>query len=145
MTATRFAKEKGYNCVTIDGDQVNRKGALTGGFYDVRTSRLDAMKNIKHWREKAKTTNSEHEKIKKENEALDQEISNILGEIQKNESERSAARGFYENEIQVHKQLSRELQASKELITQTVSEISTTFLMQSRNKLCPIWKLLRNN
>lgn len=35
------------DCITIEGDQVNRKGALTGGFYDNRKSRLALMSHIR--------------------------------------------------------------------------------------------------
>jgi len=35
------------NCVTLDGEQVNAKGALTGGYVDVSSSRLKYMKDLK--------------------------------------------------------------------------------------------------
>ncbi len=33
--------------VTLKGDQVNKKGALTGGFSEERDSRLDTMSQIR--------------------------------------------------------------------------------------------------
>jgi structural maintenance of chromosome 3 (chondroitin sulfate proteoglycan 6) len=35
------------DCITIEGDQINRKGALTGGFHDTRKSRLALMSLIR--------------------------------------------------------------------------------------------------
>jgi len=32
------------------GDRVDRKGALTGGYLDVRRRRLEAAANLKKWR-----------------------------------------------------------------------------------------------
>jgi structural maintenance of chromosome 3 (chondroitin sulfate proteoglycan 6) len=35
-TATRVARESNYlNCVTIKGDQVSKKGTMTGGYLDL--------------------------------------------------------------------------------------------------------------
>jgi structural maintenance of chromosome 3 (chondroitin sulfate proteoglycan 6) len=38
--ASQCAKKWRVDCVTLDGDQVGRRGALTGGFHDARKSRL---------------------------------------------------------------------------------------------------------
>jgi hypothetical protein len=37
----------GLDGITLDGDQVNKKGAFTGGFIDTRKSRIDAHKRSK--------------------------------------------------------------------------------------------------
>ena len=39
--ATRFARQHNYDCITLDGDQVSRRGALTGGYIDTTRSRLE--------------------------------------------------------------------------------------------------------
>lgn len=49
---------------SVEGDQVNRKGALTGGFIDVRTSRIDAMRTISTLRETLKKLTAKAEKLK---------------------------------------------------------------------------------
>lgn len=48
----------------VEGDQVNRKGALTGGFIDVRTSRIEAMRTILTIRDKLKELTAKAEKLK---------------------------------------------------------------------------------
>ncbi|KAL0711578.1 hypothetical protein Bca4012_018556 [Brassica carinata] len=44
--ATRVAKSDGLDRITLEGDQVNRKGGMTGGFYDHRRSKLRFMNTI---------------------------------------------------------------------------------------------------
>lgn len=38
----RISRNERFNCVTIDGDQVNRRGPLTGGYMDRKRSKLEA-------------------------------------------------------------------------------------------------------
>ncbi|KOM40189.1 hypothetical protein LR48_Vigan04g038700 [Vigna angularis] len=38
--ASRVARTDALDCITLDGDQVSKKGSMTGGFYDHRRSRL---------------------------------------------------------------------------------------------------------
>jgi structural maintenance of chromosome 3 (chondroitin sulfate proteoglycan 6) len=38
------AEDGGVNCVTLEGDQVERRGALRGGYVDARKSRIEAMR-----------------------------------------------------------------------------------------------------
>ncbi|KAL6851888.1 hypothetical protein ACP4OV_002998 [Aristida adscensionis] len=46
-TATKVARTNGLDCITLDGDQVARKGGMTGGFYDSRRSKLKFVKIIR--------------------------------------------------------------------------------------------------
>ena len=32
--ASQLARTNGFDCITLQGDQVNRKGALTGGYVE---------------------------------------------------------------------------------------------------------------
>ncbi|KAJ0985643.1 hypothetical protein J5N97_003999 [Dioscorea zingiberensis] len=45
--ATTVARSGGLDCITLEGDQVNKKGGMTGGYYDFRRSKLKYMKIIK--------------------------------------------------------------------------------------------------
>lgn len=45
--ATRVSSAHGINCVTMDGDQRDKKGTFTGGFIDTSRSRIAAMSAIK--------------------------------------------------------------------------------------------------
>ncbi|EEF32748.1 Structural maintenance of chromosome, putative [Ricinus communis] len=44
--ATRVARADGLDCITLEGDQVSKKGGMTGGFYDHRRSKLKFMNII---------------------------------------------------------------------------------------------------
>ncbi|XWS71366.1 hypothetical protein CRYUN_Cryun03dG0132600 [Craigia yunnanensis] len=41
--ATRVARTDGLDCITLEGDQVSKKGGMTGGFYDYRRSKLNSQ------------------------------------------------------------------------------------------------------
>ena len=43
-TASTYARQHKLNCITLEGDQVNKRGAITGGFNEVGKSRITAMK-----------------------------------------------------------------------------------------------------
>ncbi|KAI7725836.1 hypothetical protein M8C21_005391, partial [Ambrosia artemisiifolia] len=45
--ATRVARSDGLDCITVEGDQVSKKGGMTGGFYDKRRSKLKLMNVIR--------------------------------------------------------------------------------------------------
>eukprot|EP01135_Chromosphaera_perkinsii_P000613 Nk52_evm16s136 gene=Nk52_evmTU16s136 len=95
--ANKLAKEVNLDCITLDGDQVNRKGALTGGYYDSRRSRLEAMKSIKKWRNELDDIGSKSEKIKTKCQELDQSVSKVLGDLQKIEARRVQLRDTHDH------------------------------------------------
>ena len=51
------------------GDSVNKKGAITGGYVDRKSSRLQTQANIKEAREQYETQNKRHAKLKAEAES----------------------------------------------------------------------------
>jgi structural maintenance of chromosome 3 (chondroitin sulfate proteoglycan 6) len=46
QTGLTLSRNNDLDCITLDGDQVNRKGAMTGGFVDSRNSRLKLMHKL---------------------------------------------------------------------------------------------------
>lgn len=89
-TAAAYTRSHGVSAITLDGDRVDRKGSLTGGYHDVRRSRLDAVKNLKTWEKKLETESARHAEVQAGVLQLEQEISIILGQIQVLESQRKA-------------------------------------------------------
>ncbi|VFQ71402.1 unnamed protein product [Cuscuta campestris] len=63
--ATRVARTDGLDCITLEGDQVSKKGGMTGGFYDHRRSRLRFMKTIKHNHSDIRVKENELEDVRK--------------------------------------------------------------------------------
>lgn len=80
-TAASYTRSHGLNAVTIEGDRADRKGTLTGGYHDVRRSRLDSAKALKKWRETYETDSARHTEVKEGISKLEQRISNTMGQI----------------------------------------------------------------
>ncbi|NXA49485.1 SMC3 protein, partial [Nothocercus julius] len=70
--STQLARAFTMDCITLEGDQVSHRGALTGGYYDTRKSRLELQKDVR----KAEEELGELEA--KLNENLRRNIENIL-------------------------------------------------------------------
>ena len=84
--ASEVSRAGTLNCITLEGDEVNRRGALTGGFQDTRRSRLASMTAIKRLGGEMKALNERSKKLKTTIQSLDQDISVALGELQKIEA-----------------------------------------------------------
>ena len=54
----------------ISGDQVSRRGALTGGFYDVRKSRLACQQSIQQVKTEIDTYRVRHGEIREQLERI---------------------------------------------------------------------------
>nr|XP_019012757.1 chromosome associated protein [Kwoniella pini CBS 10737]OCF51538.1 chromosome associated protein [Kwoniella pini CBS 10737] len=88
QTAAQYTRSHNLNAVTIEGDRVDRKGALTGGYHDVRRSRLDAIKASKKWRTTYENDSTRHAEVKEGLTKLEQDISRTMGQIQVIEAKR---------------------------------------------------------
>ncbi|KAE8729387.1 Structural maintenance of chromosomes protein 3 [Hibiscus syriacus] len=69
--ATRVARTDGLDCITLEGDQVSKKGGMTGGFYDYRRSKLKYMNIVM---QSTKSINKKEEELK----GISMELQNIL-------------------------------------------------------------------
>ncbi|KAH9956468.1 structural maintenance of chromosome protein 3 [Lactifluus volemus] len=90
--AAAYVKSHGINTITLDGDKVDRKGALTGGYYDIRRSRLEAVKNVASWRSQVATEEARSREVKAAILKLDQEIARVSGRIQVLSNQQKVAR-----------------------------------------------------
>eukprot|EP01134_Creolimax_fragrantissima_P007285 CFRG7285T1 len=87
--ATQLSKTADMNCITLDGDQVSRKGALTGGYHDVRRSRLEAQKKLQSASESLTRNLNEQIRIKGDLENVHNEINAVSTDIQRLDNRRS--------------------------------------------------------
>ncbi|KAH9659344.1 Structural maintenance of chromosomes protein 3 [Citrus sinensis] len=83
---TRVARTDGLDCITLEGDQVSKKGGMTGGFYDYRRSKLKFMNIIM---QNTKTINAREEEVEKLISQLDQKITEHVTEQQKTDAKRA--------------------------------------------------------
>ncbi|KEH41516.1 structural maintenance of chromosomes protein [Medicago truncatula] len=81
--ASKVARTNGLDCITLEGDQVSKKGSMTGGFYDHRRSRLKFMNTIKQNADSIHVKEEELEKVKFEIQEIDQKINDLVTEQQK--------------------------------------------------------------
>ena len=71
------------NCVTLEGEEINQRGALTGGFYDPRESKLRLAKDIQVAKEKYNSIKEEKSKFQDESIRLDQLITQLINKLNK--------------------------------------------------------------
>ncbi|OVA00519.1 RecF/RecN/SMC [Macleaya cordata] len=93
--ATKVARDDGLDCITREGDQVSKKGGMTGGFFDCRRSKLKFMAAIRQNTKAINTREAKLNKIRVELEdilmklilscylLIDQEITKLVSELQK--------------------------------------------------------------
>lgn len=80
-TAASYTRSHGLNAVTIEGDRVDRKGTLTGGYHDVRRSRLDSAKALKKWSQVYEEGAARHSEVKEGIAKLEQKVTATMGQI----------------------------------------------------------------
>ncbi|CAF0926173.1 unnamed protein product [Didymodactylos carnosus] len=108
-TATRTARQHDIDCVTLDGDQVARKGALTGGYIDRKISRLELQRKIKQLRGTLENLEFEHDKLKQEINDLDSEHNSVMNELQRHDMKSKKNWDNYEQMKSDSKHLQTEL------------------------------------
>ncbi|XP_007015583.2 PREDICTED: structural maintenance of chromosomes protein 3 [Theobroma cacao] len=98
--ATRVARTDGLDCITLEGDQVSKKGGMTGGFYDYRRSKLKFMNVIM---QNTMSINKKEEELKgvgSELQKLEQKITAFVTEQQQLDAKRVLDKSLLEQ----HKQ-----------------------------------------
>ena len=106
--AAAYVKSHGVNTITLDGDKVDRKGALTGGYHDVRRSRIEAIKSVSSWRMKFDADEKRAKEVKAEITRIEQEITRTTGRIQVLTLQQAQARESRENFLQDVNSLTKE-------------------------------------
>ncbi|XP_077226004.1 structural maintenance of chromosomes (SMC) family protein [Tasmannia lanceolata] len=98
--ATKVARTDGLDCITMEGDQVSKKGGMTGGYHDDRRSKLKFMKVIRQNTKSINTKEEELEQIRNSLQGIDQEITRLVSEQQRMEAQQS----HYKSELEQLKQ-----------------------------------------
>lgn len=86
-----IARSHDCNTITLEGDRVDRKGLLTGGFMDRKHSRLAAANQVSAVELKIDEQCSRSNRLKMEISAVDQEITRLVGVLQTLESTKRKA------------------------------------------------------
>lgn len=89
--ASQLSRQSNVDCVTLDGDLVNRRGAMTGGFVDTRRSRMEAATALKKMKVERDECEREWMATKTNVDDIEKELSTLLAEIQSKETNRRGA------------------------------------------------------
>ncbi|QIW95562.1 hypothetical protein AMS68_001080 [Peltaster fructicola] len=73
--ASHYARSHGVSAITPGGDRSNKKGALSGGYHDTRSSRTNGLRRAKAARDELDDLTSRQSELQREREALDQQIT----------------------------------------------------------------------
>ncbi|XP_011860551.1 PREDICTED: structural maintenance of chromosomes protein 3-like isoform X2 [Vollenhovia emeryi] len=95
-TATTLARDCGFDCVTLGGDQVSSKGTLTGGYFNTRRSRLEIQKTRSKLISQISALEIQLTTLREEIRKTDQSISSYVNEMQRTETRRSKAKDIYD-------------------------------------------------
>ncbi|SAM84219.1 probable SMC3-required for structural maintenance of chromosomes [Ustilago bromivora] len=90
--AAAYVRSHGVNAVTLDGDKVERKGALSGGYQDPRRSRLDAVNEVRKWKTQSEHDTAKQNEIRRRLTEIEQEITALVGEMYQLQHRRDDAR-----------------------------------------------------
>ncbi|AQK89008.1 Structural maintenance of chromosomes protein 3 [Zea mays] len=95
-TATKVARSNGLDCITLDGDQVGKKGAMTGGFYDSRRSKLKFVKIIRDNKTAIDRKTGHLESVVNKLKDIDKKITDLVTKQQQMDAERDHAKSELE-------------------------------------------------
>lgn len=93
---TKLSKMSNLDCVTMDGDQVSSKGALTGGYYNPSRSRMELQKNRSEFITQIQASEEELKTIRESLVKIDTTINLIVSDMQKLETKNSKSKGIYD-------------------------------------------------
>ncbi|XP_020691246.1 structural maintenance of chromosomes protein 3 [Dendrobium catenatum] len=128
--ATNVARANGLDCITLEGDQVSKKGGMTGGFYDSRRSKLKFMNIIKQSKSSILKKTDEQDKISRQLQDLDREINDLVSRQQRIDAERGHMKSELEqlkldiaNAVKQKQSISRSLEKKGKLLGNALTQI----------------------
>lgn len=115
--AAAYVRSHNLNTITLDGDKVDRKGAMTGGYHDVRRSRIEGVRAVRLWGEKYERNQQKLQEVKAEISKLEQTITALFGQMQVLTAQRNVAQASREPLLHEAAGLEQEKQPLKEKIS----------------------------
>ncbi|XP_019434196.1 PREDICTED: structural maintenance of chromosomes protein 3 [Lupinus angustifolius] len=115
--ASRVARNDGLDCITLEGDQVSKKGSMTGGFYDHRRSKLKFMNIIKQNEDNIYEREVQLNEVRSHLKEVDDKITKIVTEQQKID----AKRAHDKSEVEQLKQDIANANKQKQLVSKAIA------------------------
>ncbi|GJJ08490.1 hypothetical protein Clacol_002708 [Clathrus columnatus] len=122
IVAAAYVRSHNLNTITLDGDKVDRKGAMTGGYHDVRRSRIEGVRAVKLWGDKYEKNQQKLQEVKAEISKLEQAITALYGQVQVLTAQRNAAQASREPLLHEAAGLEQEMQQLSEKILKTEAD-----------------------
>ncbi|KIW04722.1 uncharacterized protein PV09_04455 [Verruconis gallopava] len=114
--ASQYARSHSLSAITPDGDRADKKGALTGGFYDIRSSRIEAASEEARAREAVRSYEARNREIEKNLEIMNQRITKVDSERRKIENRMKLADDGYDPMRQELRSKINELQRERDTL-----------------------------
>ncbi|KAG5185319.1 RecF/RecN/SMC [Tribonema minus] len=114
--AAAAAEAAGADAVTLEGDEVGRKGGISGGYRDASASRLGAVRAVREAGAALRGCASEAAALKEKVTEADQAVTNIMGEIQRLEAKRDNARHLIDSDTQELAAVRRQVTAAEQAL-----------------------------
>ena len=96
QAASNLSSAYDFTTLTLNGDKVERKGAITGGWIDSKRSRLQVHAEWKEGVERAKQRSERRRQVTEDIAKHDADITAVLGELHRMTEEVKRARRRYE-------------------------------------------------
>lgn len=93
--AAQYARSHGVSAITAQGDRSDQKGALTGGYFNPKNSRIDALRRLMAARDEWERVRGRGDEIHGELQKLDQQVTKAKSNLQKIEQKRDQLEGGY--------------------------------------------------
>eukprot|EP00178_Gracilaria_changii_P021232 TRINITY_DN631_c0_g1_i1.p1 TRINITY_DN631_c0_g1~~TRINITY_DN631_c0_g1_i1.p1 ORF type:complete len:1210 (+),score=239.86 TRINITY_DN631_c0_g1_i1:8592-12221(+) len=81
--ASDLARDLNVDCITLDGDQVNRRGGMRGGYVDTSRNRIDAAKFLREAASDLRGMQPKKNDVSSALEDVSSSLNQIMGEIQR--------------------------------------------------------------
>ncbi|KPP75720.1 structural maintenance of chromosomes protein 3-like [Scleropages formosus] len=110
--STQLARAFTMDCITLEGDQVSHRGALTGGYYDTRKSRLELQKDMRKAEEELGTLNISFAAFF-HLERINNEIDQLMNQMQQIETQQRKFKASRDSILSEMKMLKEKRQQSE--------------------------------
>ncbi|XP_005743763.1 structural maintenance of chromosomes protein 3 [Pundamilia nyererei] len=112
--STQLARAFTMDCITLEGDQVSHRGALTGGYYDTRKSRLELQKDMRKAEEELGELEAKlNENLRRNIERINNEIDQLMNQMQQIETQQRKFKASRDSILSEMKMLKEKRQQSE--------------------------------
>ncbi|NWS43134.1 SMC3 protein, partial [Probosciger aterrimus] len=113
--STQLARAFTMDCITLEGDQVSHRGALTGGYYDTRKSRLELQKDVRKAEEELGELEAKlNENLRRNIEIwINNEIDQLMNQMQQIETQQRKFKASRDSILSEMKMLKEKRQQSE--------------------------------